>query len=135
MIKISEDKTTAEIKLGELLFKLANEYISLGRTCGGDISKEGDYSEEDAFLSPYICDGLTDCIAESIEKTLDGRLYYSLMDALKESVQRYFTNNGMKTFGLNVWEHIDSDNRQEARWFFLMLLAEKHKGKTITVKL
>ena len=60
-------------------------------------------------LSPYICDCVSD-VANNYKKE----------NILKEEMFAF----GMHSNGFGVWNHIEEGRRQEARWFFLMLMVE-----------
>ena len=61
-----------------------------------------------AALAPYICD----CVGEIVSG-----LNWDL-------VTNEMFGCGMTEFGFGVWNHIEEGRRQEARWFFLMLMVE-----------
>lgn len=63
--------------------------------------------------SPYICDAIVDAL---YSKYHNSDLQYVFQDEMKLF--------GMEQTGFNVWKHIPAEERQEARWFFLMLMVE-----------
>ena len=60
-------------------------------------------------LSPYICD----CVSDVADN-------YKNENILKEEMYTF----GMHSNGFGVWDHVEEGRRQEARWFFLMLMTE-----------
>lgn len=115
-------KLTNETK-ADIFFKAAMEeldlhYCEYGKF-GNDINRMQIRPVVDTFKScssPFICDGLWNIAsAEFPDNDVDG-----LAVQLRDEMNAF----GMPEKDFGVWNHIPAKERQEARWFFLMLMVE-----------
>lgn len=66
--------------------------------------------------SPFICDGLWNVVADMFP--------HDDADSLAVQLRSEMDDFGMPQKEFGVWDHIPAEERQEARWFFLMLMVE-----------
>lgn len=94
----------------DVFFKVATEVLNL-EYCERSDQRQSVVivnNSHDA-LSPYICDCVSDVADDYKKETI-----------LKEEMYAF----GMRSNEFGVWHHIEEGRRQEARWFFLMLMTE-----------
>jgi hypothetical protein len=94
----------------DVFFKVATEFLNL-EYCERSDQRQAVVIVNNAHdaVSPYICD----CVEEVVND-------YKNETILKEEMYA----SGMKECGFGVWDHVKEGRRQEARWFFLMLMVE-----------
>lgn len=67
--------------------------------------------------SPYICDCLWTVASDEFPYADDA-------DSLTVQLRNEMNAFGMPEKEFGVWDHIPAEERQEARWFFLMFMVE-----------
>lgn len=103
----------------DVFFKVATKYLDLAYSEYCQITNKSvkqvtvvnELATEKLFdaYSPYICD----CVDEVVDN-------YKSETILKDEMYA----SGMPKCEFGVWGHIEPERRQEARWFFLMLMTE-----------
>jgi len=99
----------------DVFFDAAMEHLDLMYSNMEDweVTKQVRPVAPNAGKSAYICD--------AVISALD---WFNIDNDCFGSVQREMKLFGMEHTGYNVWKHIPAEERQEARWFFLMLMVE-----------
>lgn len=99
----------------DVFFKAATEELDLeyGNMENWKIAEQLRPVAQSSGSSPYICDAVRHTIYAIYRS-------YTMLDIFQDEMKAF----GMSHTGLNVWNHIPAEERQEARWFFLMLMVE-----------
>ena len=112
-------KLTNETK-ADIFFKAAMEELDLNYSEYGNIGYKVQQTRPVASSnhgsSPYICD----CIWNVASCDFP----YEDADVIAVSLRDEMNAFGMPQKEFHVWDHIPAEERQEARWFFLMLMVE-----------
>lgn len=133
------------LDLGNLFFLAANEHLRLGRPeiIGFDMTsiEPNPLGEKDDINSPFCCDALW-CAFESLLRSeiietigfvaaSNARHHFS--HHFSHAIKDVLVSEGMIGAVFGVFDHVEREKRQEARWFFLMMLAHAYKGKTMRI--
>ena len=123
------------LEMGGIFHEAANTGLRLGRSNTGrpgEKHSEGDFEVGDDSLSPYCCNAVGNAIVKVANEPDPNALVFrnQLWDGVS-FLKDVMLKEGMTSTGFGVFDHIEIPKRQEARWFFLMLLATKYEGKTI----
>ena len=133
------------LDLGNLFFLAANEHLRLGRPeSGGRESSEVEpnpLGEKDDLESPWCCDAvscafeslLRNEIIEAVGFVAAGNARYHFSHHFSHAIKDVLVSEGMIGAVFGVFDHVEREKRQEARWFFLMMLARAYKGKTMQI--
>lgn len=100
----------------EIFFNTATVYLDLmqsNRTCYGYIDQTRPIVQDHYGVSPYICDAIYAACNNAPARIVT-----------RDSLYKEMNSFGMPQTGFNIWDHIPAEERQEARWFFLMLMVE-----------
>lgn len=66
--------------------------------------------------SPFVCDCIWNIAICDFP--------YDYADVIADSLRAEMNSFGMPQKEFHVWDHIPAEERQEARWFFLMLMVK-----------
>lgn len=108
-------KSTNECK-ADIFFKAATEYLDLilsDSTTNGYVKQTRPVAKGTHSIRAYICDAVRDAHWNTPD-------CYIQIGAIHEEMRAF----GMPEKNFGVWDHIPAEERQEARWFFLMLMVE-----------
>lgn len=129
------------LDLGNLFFLAANERLRLGRPESRDReSSEVEpnlFGEKDDRESPFCCDAVS-CAFESLLRSeiIEAIGFVAVSNAryhFNHAIKDVLVSEGMKGAVFGAFDHVEREKRQEARWFFLMMLAHAYKGKTMQI--
>ena len=137
---------TLTFNLGEIFHRAANESLRLSASEDYPIKTKNYIKPEDIlclrqdnYNSPYTCDAIVEAVGTiARERIKDCRLLVDNEDIWRieeKRIQPILKLEGMEYLGTRVWHHISASRRQEARYFWLMLLSHKYEGKTIKAKI
>jgi len=112
-------KLTNETK-ADVFFKAAMEELDLNYSEYGNndykVQQTRPVTTSNHGSSPYICDCLWNVTSEEFP--------YEYADDIEVQLRNEMNAFGMPEKEFHVWDHIPAEQRQEARWFFLMLMVE-----------
>jgi len=94
----------------DIFFQVAMEKLDLNcsDSDGMRYTPQSNPVADNHGVSSYICDCLDVVVSHTGQAILQDEM----------------TKFGMKERGFGVWNHVPASRRQEARWFFLMLMVE-----------
>lgn len=109
-------KLTNETK-ADVFFKAAMEELDLNYSDDRFKSKQiRPVASSNHGDSPFICDCLWNIASAEFP--------YEYADDIAVQLRNEMNAFGMRKKEFGVWNHIPAEERQEARWFFLMLMVE-----------
>jgi hypothetical protein len=110
------------MKKSEIYRKAANEFLNL--TVSQDYTIQNwtkDFPDFDlvypSLRPPYMCDAIDDAVCSAVNNT---EYHFDFVEKMKDMMLDY----GLPSLGTGALRDIKPIDQQEARWFFLMFMAE-----------